>query len=266
MLRVMVIGMLICTAGCGPQAGVPTPAASPVELTVFAAASLTDAFTEIGAAFAGAHPGTKITFNFGGSQTLRTQLEQGAVADVFASASKKDMDAAVTSGLVADGEARVFVRNRLVVIAPKSNPAGLTALEDLARPGVKIVLAAENVPVGGYARQALANMSQSFGAAFKDRVLANVVSDEDNVKQVVAKVRLGEADAGIVYTSDVTPAVAPQVVTLAVPDEFNVVAAYPMAVLKSAPHSDLAAGFVKYVLASEGQAALAKWGFIPVRP
>jgi molybdate transport system substrate-binding protein len=204
-----------------------------------------------------------VAFNFGGSQNLRTQLEQGAVADVFAPASRKEMDAALAAGLVASGAAQVFLTNQLVVILPKDNPAGIETLGDLARPGLKLTLAAEDVPVGGYSREALEKLETQYGAEFKDRVLANVVSHEDNVKQIVAKVRLGEADAGIVYGSDAVA--APELKTLAIPDEFNVTADYPLAVLAQAPHPDLARAFVDYVLSSDGQAILKKWGFTPVK-
>jgi molybdate transport system substrate-binding protein len=241
--------------------GHPAPERS-ATLTIFAAASLTDAFSEIGAKFEAQHPDVKVTFNFAGSQQLRTQLEHGAIADVFASANTKEMDAAIKSNLVASGEPQIFTRNRLIVIVPKDNRANIQALQDLARPKLKIVLAARDVPVGGYALTALAKMTPQFGAAFSPTVLSNVVSNEDNVKQVVAKVQLGEADAGIVYTSDVTPAAAEKLTTIAIPDEFNVIATYPIAPLRSAPQPQLATDFIRYVLSGEGQAILQKWGFI----
>ena len=221
-------------------------------LTVFAASSLTDAFSEMGTAFTADHPGVKVVFNFAGSQQLRAQLEQGAVADVFASANAKEMNAAIQAGLVINGAQRDFVRNRLIVIVPHNNPGDIHSLKDLAKPGLKIVLAAPGVPVGGYAVAALDKMNAEFGAAFSSTVMSNVVSYEDNVKQVVAKIQLGESDAGIVYTSDVTPAAAPKLITLEVPDKFNVTATYPIAVLKAAPQSDLAAAFVADVLSTQG--------------
>jgi molybdate transport system substrate-binding protein len=232
-------------------------------LNVFAAASLTDAFTEIGANFDAAHPGVTTTFNFAGSQTLRTQIEEGAPADVFASASGKEMDALITGTFVADGTSQVFLNNKLVVILPADNTAALDSLEDLGTPGVKIVFAAEDVPVGNYARQALDLMNRSFGTDFKDKVLANVVSNEDNVKQVVAKVQLGEADAGIVYTSDAVA--APGLKTIEIPDELNVIAKYPIAALVNSENTSLANAFIEYVLSAEGQAILSKWGFASLR-
>lgn len=246
-----------------PTAIPPTSTPEPRTLTVFAAASLTDAFTEIGAAFDAANPGVTTTFNFAGSQALRTQVEEGAPADVFASASGKEMDTLVTGTFVAADVAKVFLTNKLVVILPADNPAALEKLEDLANPGIKLVLAAEDVPVGKYARQALDLMDASFGAGYKDKVLANVVSNEDNVKQVVSKVQLGEADAGIVYISD--SIAAPELKSIEIPDELNVIAKYPIAPLVKSENANLATQFIEYVLSAEGQAVLAKWGFAPVK-
>ena len=232
-------------------------------MNVFAAASLTDAFAEMGEQFEAAHPDVTVAFNFAGSQALRTQIEEGAPADVFASANETEMDMLVSSSFVAADAPQAFLRNTLVVILPAENTAGLAKLEDLARPGIKLVLAAEEVPVGKYARQALDAMNGSFGTGFKDSVLANVVSNEDNVRQVVAKVQLGEADAGIVYTSDAVAAA--ELNTIEIPAELNVLAEYPIAVLAQSPNTDLANAFIAYVLSAEGQAVLQKWGFSPVK-
>jgi molybdate transport system substrate-binding protein len=232
-------------------------------LIVFAAASLTDAFKEIGTAFELAHPGSRVTFNFAGSQTLQTQIEEGAPADVFASANTDQMQVLVADGMVASDAPEVFLKNQLVVILPPHNPAKVRSLRDLGRAGLKLDLAAPDVPVGSYARQTLAKMNASFGDGFQARVLANVVSEEDNVKQVVTKVQLGEADAGIVYTSDAMA--APDVGTIPIPADLNVIAQYPIALLRHAGDPALAEGFVDYVLSGEGQALLAKWGFQPVR-
>jgi molybdate transport system substrate-binding protein len=240
-----------------PLTDMPEP--EPQTLIVFAAASLTDAFTEIGNAFEAAHDGVTVTFNFAGSQALRTQIEEGAPADVFASANIKEMDTLVTGSFVAQGLPQIFLTNKLVVILPADNPAGIAMLEDLAQTGIKLVLAAEEVPVGNYSRQALEKMNASFGADYKDKVLANVVSNEDNVKQVVAKVQLGEADAGIVYTSDAIA--APELKSVEIPLDLNVIANYPIAPLVDSANAELAAQFVEYVLSADGQAILEKWGF-----
>jgi molybdate transport system substrate-binding protein len=236
-------------------------------LTIFTAASLTDAFKEMGANIEQANPGTRVTFNFAGSPTLRTQLAQGARADVFASADEPNMQGAQQEGTIA-GEPRLFVRNQLVAIVPAANPAQVMRLHDLAKPGVKLVLTNKEVPVGNYSRQALTKMSQdaAFGSEFATRVLANLVSEETNVKQVVAKVQLGEADAGIVYSSDVTPAVRGAVQVLAIPESFNVIAQYPIAVVRDAPNATGARAFIDYVLSPAGQAILTKHGFLAVEP
>jgi molybdate transport system substrate-binding protein len=259
---ILLLALLI--AGCSPAAS-PTeaPRAAPEArtLNVFAAASLTDAFTEIGKNFEAANPGVTVTFNFAGSQALRTQIEEGAPADVFASASGKEMDTLVTGAHVAEGTPQIFLNNKLIVILPADNPAGLDSLDDLGNSGVKIVLAAEEVPVGNYARQSLDLTNGSFGADFKDKVLANVVSNEDNVKQVVAKVQLGEADAGIVYTSDAVA--APELQTIEIPNELNVIAKYPIAPLAGSANADLAESFITYVLSPDAEAILQKWGFAP---
>jgi len=247
-------------AACAPAA-TPTSASKPRTLNVFAAASLTDAFTEIGKKFEASNPAVAVTFNFAGSQALRTQIEEGAPAEIFASANKAEMDTLITGGHVAEGTAQVFLNNKLVVILPANNPSGVTKLEDLANPGIKLVLAAEEVPVGKYARQSLDQMNSQFGSDFKDKVLANVVSNEDNVKQVVAKVQLGEADAGIVYTSDAVA--ASDLRTIEIPAELNVVAEYPIAKLDKSANPDLADAFIAFVLSPKGQTVLQKWGFAP---
>jgi molybdate transport system substrate-binding protein len=263
----LVLFLALVLAGCTPAAtptlvpAVPTSMSEPRTLNVFAAASLTDAFTEIGKNFEAANPGVTVTFNFAGSQALRTQIEEGAPADVFASANQKEMETLIVGTFVAQDVPQVFLNNKLIVVLPVDNPAGLEKLEDLAEPGIKLVLAAEEVPVGKYARQALDQMNGQFGSDFKDKVLANVVSNEDNVKQMVAKVQLGEADAGIVYTSDAVA--APDLMTIEIPAELNVIAKYPIAPLTESANADQAKAFIDYVLSLDGQAVLQKWGLTP---
>ncbi|HET9906824.1 MAG TPA: molybdate ABC transporter substrate-binding protein [Anaerolineales bacterium] len=252
----------LLVAGCAPAVNdTQTSTSEARALTVFAAASLTDAFTEIGANFEAANPGVTTTFNFAGSQALRTQIEEGAPADVFASANQTEMEALVISEHVVAGTPQVFLSNKLVVVVPADNPAALENLEGLARSGVKLVIAAEEVPVGKYTREALNLMNDQFGSDFKDKLLANVVSNEDNVRQILAKVQLGEADAGIVYMSDAVS--APELQTIEIPNDLNVIATYPIAALLDTANSDLATAFVEYVLSSDGQAILEKWGFGP---
>lgn len=237
---------------------------TPHTLTVYAAASLTDAFAEIARAFEAETPGVTVILNFGGSQNLRTQIEQGAPADVFASANLKEMDALVAQDFVAAEAPQMFLTNRLVVILPKDNPAGIKSLEDLGDPGLKLVLAAEEVPAGRYARQILGSLNALYGADYADRVLANLVSNEDNIRQAVTKVQLGEADASIVYLSDAVA--APELLRITIPAEVNVIAEYPIAPLVESANPELAETFIAYVLSPAGQASLEKWGFTPASP
>jgi molybdate transport system substrate-binding protein len=231
------------------------------ELVVFAASSLTDAFTEMKTAFESEHPNVTIAYNFAGTPTLRTQLEQGALADIFASANQQQMEQAAQSGVI-EGSPVIFTSNKLVVITP-SDEEGVRELSDLANDGVRLLLALEDVPVGVYARDSIDKMAQSgqFGANFSEEVLSNVVSEEPNVRQVVAKVMLGEANAGIVYVTDITGDAVGQVRTIQIPDQYNVLAVYPMAQVKNAKNSPAAQAFIEFVRSPQGQAILAKYGF-----
>jgi len=240
------------------------PSNSPATLTVYAAASLTDAFTEIGEAFEAEQPGVTVVFNFAGSQNLRTQIEQGAPVDVFASANTREMDTLMSQGFVAEDAPKTFLTNQLVVILPQGNPAGITSLEDLSNPDLKLVFAAEEVPAGRYARQVLENLNSMFGVDYRDRVLANVVSNEDNIRQAVTKVQLGEADASIVYVSDAVA--VPELQRIMIPVEVNVIAEYPVAPVIGSANSEWANDFIAYILSPDGQATLEKWGFTPVLP
>jgi molybdate transport system substrate-binding protein len=239
----------------------PAPSSA---LNVYAAASLTEAFQELGQSMQQSHPGLTVRFNFAGSQQLALQIEQGGPADVFASADQRWMSYVVEKGQV-DGEPAVFARNRLVAIVPRTNPARIARLEDLARRGTKIVLAAEAVPVGKYSREALGKLAgaEGYPEDYDHRVLANVVSQEENVKSVVAKVQLGEADAGIVYQSDVAPSVTRYVKVFEIPDPYNSIATYPIAVLKSAGNAQAARDFIALVTSAQGQAVLQRHGLLP---
>ena len=240
-------------------------AAHAAQVTVFAATSLTDAFGEIGKAFEKQN-GNSVTFQFAGSQTLRTQLENGAGADVFASANTAQYDPLVKSGMLEPG--RIFAKNRLVVITPTGSR--VKTLRDLASSGVKLVLADKTVPVGAYSRQMLEKLSDALSSMtdYVGKVLGNVVSEEINVRQVALKVALGEADAGIVYLTDVTPDLSSKVSRVRIPDAFNPVATYPIGVLKGAnntraANTQAAGAFVDFVRSSAGQRILRKWGFQP---
>jgi molybdate transport system substrate-binding protein len=256
--------LLAACGGSSPSSGSSsntTSSASPVTLNVFAAASLTKSFGAIKAQYTKAHPNVNITYNFNGSQLLAQQIISGAKADVFASADQADMQK--VASLV--NNPQVFVKNRITVIVPATNPANITSLKDLGRKGIKLVLAAPAVPIGKYALQVLDKLGQSpqYGQAYESAVKANVVSQEENVTSVVQKVQLGEADAGIVYVTDASSA-ASKVKLIDIPNNFNLIAQYPIATIKNSANATAAQDFVNYVLSTDGQAVLAKHGFITV--
>jgi molybdate transport system substrate-binding protein len=232
---------------------------------VYAAASLSDAFNELGHRLEASRPGLRVRFNFAGSQILATQIEQGAVADVFASADERWMNYVAGRGLLAAAP-RVFAHNALVVVVPRTNPGRVRTLQDLSRDGLKIVLGADAVPVGHYSRTVLQNLArgEGYGGEFYARVMHNVVSEEENVKSVVGKVQLGEADAGMVYRSDVTPAVARFLRVLEIPAGANVLASYPIAAVRGGGEPAAARAFVDLVLSAEGRQVLARNGLTPV--
>jgi molybdate transport system substrate-binding protein len=266
-----------CPEPTSPAASpsVATPAASPApaeevafpegggELTVFAAASLTDAFTQIADDIQAANPGISIAFTFAGSQALATQLTEGAPADVFASANTTQMQVAVDTGLIT-AEPEIFVQNRLALVVPADNPAGIVTPADLAGDDLSLVLANVDVPVGRYARESICAMTATYGEGFVDAVAGNIVSEEEDVRAVLTKVQVGEADAGIVYVSDVTADVAGDVAIIAIPDAVNILASYPIAPLAEG-NQELAAAFIAYVLSPNGQFALDAFGFMPAK-
>jgi molybdate transport system substrate-binding protein len=234
-------------------------AAAQRDVLIFAAASLREACTELQGPFEQAHPGVHLRFNFAGSQELRTQLEQGAPADVFISADQRQMEEAAKAALV--GPAQLLVSNTPVLIVPRSNPAGLKRFVDL--PSVKrLVIGTEEVPIGHYTLLVLDKATAALGGNFRGRVEARVVSRELNVKQVLAKVTLGEADAGFVYQSDAFSA-GRQVQVVPIPAEYNVVAHYPMAAVKRAPHAEMALAYVQFLASAAAQAVFARFGFGP---
>jgi molybdate transport system substrate-binding protein len=261
----LLIGVLSACGSGGSNGGSSTATVGPpVTLNVFAAASLTNAFNQMKQKFHQAHPNVTITYNFAGSQALAQQINQGAPADVFASANKTQMNVVIQSGAVDSSSSKVFVHNLLVVIYPKSNPGQIMQLQDLAKPGLKIVLAAASVPAGQYAVDFLgkASADPSFGADYKANVLKNVVSYETDVETVVSKVSLGEADAGIVYTTDAL-ANTGQLGQIAIPANLQTVADYYIAPIKGSKNAATAQQFVDYILSSDGQQVLTSFGFIP---
>jgi molybdate transport system substrate-binding protein len=236
----------------------PAAASNKPPATVFAAASLSDVFQEA-ARQVTKRSGFEYRFHFAGSQQLAAQLEQGAPADLFASADDRWMSYASEHNLI-DGNPRSFARNRLVVITPVSNPGRVDKLEDLARPGVKVLIATEAVPAGRYAREVLSRLSN--GSEYGRRVLANVVSQEDNVKSIVTKVQIGEADAGFVYVTDVSSSMRGRVRAISIPESTNVLADYPIAVAHEAHNQEAAKAFIDYLRSTDGQALLARYGFL----
>ncbi len=279
-LRFSLVGALVTMiSACGASSGLNSPSATlepPIPtaessprlagtLTVFAAASLSDAFEALATAFEATNPGTEIVYNFAGSQQLAAQINEGAPADLFASANATQLTSAIEGGRIAAGTQQAFVFNKLVVITPADNPAGITAVQDLAQPGLRLILADEAVPVGQYSRDVLTSASAlpEFGAAFSATVLANVVSFEDNVRSVLTKIALGEGDAGIVYTTDAALEAA-SIQQISIPDALNTIASYPIAPLVDSANPALTEAFIAYVLSAEGQQILAQYGFIPV--
>ncbi len=240
-------------------------AQSPDELTVFTAASLTGAFGEIGEIYEN-ETGIHVAFNFDGSQALRTQLENGAYADLFASANMKQMNAVRESGLVNNSSVAIFTRNKLSLIVPKDNPANIRNLTNLARPGVKIVMGTKDVPVGDYALQIIAKLGNdsAYGPDYERDVLANVISQETSVSYVVTKVALGEADAGFAYVSDVTQDMISKIDKIVIPDEYNIIAEYPLGMLMESKYPAESQRFMDLVMSDEGRAVLEKYGFDPV--
>ncbi|WP_165774872.1 molybdate ABC transporter substrate-binding protein [Candidatus Viridilinea mediisalina] len=269
-LIAMLILVMLVACGTPPQVAPPSPAHSEPasseglqgELIVFAAASLTEAFGAIGTKFETLYPGTRVSFNFAGSQQLVAQLQEGAPVDLFASAHMAQMAMAIESGRVTAGTEQIFAHNRLAIVTSAANPAELAQMVDLARPGLRLILADEAVPVGHYSREVLERASKlpEFGSNYAASVLANVVSFEQNVRVVLTKVGLGEADAGIVYLTDVQSSSEP-LLELLIPEEINSIAAYPIARLNDTSKKELADAFVAFVLGAEGQAILATYGF-----
>ncbi|PCC69900.1 molybdate transport system substrate-binding protein [Nannocystis exedens] len=245
--------VLLAAVGLGGCSSSPGEAGKK-ELHVSAAMSLKEAFTDLEAGFEAEHPGVDLVFNFAGSQILAAQIVAGAPADVFASADRAQMERAATSNRMLP--ARVFARNHLVIVAPAGDPS-IQGPADLARPGLRLVLAGESVPVGAYAREAL----QRVGV--RDAALANVVSNEENVRGVLGKVAAGEADAGVVYATDVGGELAGELRAVAFAGADDVVPAYEIAALADSPQPALAGAFVELVAGPAGAAALGKRGFLP---
>ena len=266
--RIALLGALGCNeapaASSAPSTSPPAPAATapaPAKdaLVVFAAASLRDAFASLKTEFVKTHPNLELTFNFAGTQDLRAQLEHGAPVDVFASADRKSMDALESGARVK--KPAVFARNEPVIVVSREHAGKVSGLSDLPQLD-KLVIGAPEVPIGRYTAQILGNANQTLGGDFASKVEKKIASRELDVRQVLAKITLGEADAGIVYRTDVNSA-NDQVAVVTIPAEVNVVAEYPIAVVVAAPHPAGAEQWTKFVLSQAGQELLGQAGFLP---
>jgi molybdate transport system substrate-binding protein len=243
-------GVLLAACAQTTQPAAPPSSALSGSITIFAASSLTAAFSAIGADFQKAYPTAMLHFSFAGSSTLVAQVQQGAIGDVFASADEPNMQKLVNAGLTA-GSPAIFARNKLQIVVPAGNAKHVTGLADLGRMGLVVVLCAPAVPCGHYAAEALQRAN----------VTVTPASQETDVKAVLSKVALGEADAGIVYETDVKAA-GGQVQGVDIPEAFNVIADYPIVVLKDSQNVALARAFIGYIHAA-GQRTLARYGFLP---
>lgn len=258
LVAALAAAVTLAVAGCGGSTagtggGGPQPSTSSAKVTgsmmVFAAASLTESFTQIGKDFEAANPGSKVTFSFAGSSALATQINQGARADVFASAAPANMKTVTDAGN-GDGTPTTFVKNQLVIAVPKGNPQGITGLADLVKPGVKVALCAAQVPCGAAANTALTAAN----------VKLTPVTLEQDVKSALSKVKLGEVDAALVYRTDAKADVS-DVDGLEFPESAKAINEYPIVVLKNARNKTAAQAFVAYVLSSKGNAVLIQAGF-----
>jgi molybdate transport system substrate-binding protein len=243
---------VVALAACGSSSSTSTSSGQlKGSVVVFAAASLNGAFDKIGQQFEKQHPDVSMKFNYAGSSSLATSIKQGAKADVFASANTKNMTT-VTKDNLATGTPKVFARNKLEIMVTKGNPMKIDSVQDLSRKSVKVAVCAPAVPCGSYSK----DVFQKAGVTVKP------VSEETSVSGVVTKVSLGEADAGIVYVTDVK-ASKDKVTGVPIPSDQNVVADYPMVKLKDAPNGSAATAFMNYVNSSAGQQVLASYGFQP---
>jgi len=254
-IRIVLAVAAVFLAACGSSSSAASTSPSPTPLSgnisVFAAASLTASFNALGTSFQTANPGVTVKFNYAGTPTLVTQIEQGAPADVFASADTTNMTKLTTDGYTS-GTSQVFAHNQLEIVVAPGNPKGITGLADLAKPGLIYITEGPTVPAGAYALQAL----KTAGVTLTPKSL------ETSVAAVISKIELGEADAGIVYTTEVTAA-GNKVSGVPIPTADNVIATYPIVAVKGSSNLAVANAFIAYVLSTAGQSTLASFGFLP---
>lgn len=251
-----VVAAMLALAACGSPDGERT-------VTVFAAASLTEVFNEMGREFERRNEGVEVRLSYQASSTLRIQLEQGAEADVFASADEFNMDLAADAGVIS-GDPVVFARNRLAVIVPRDS-GHVGTLADLATPGLRVVAGDDATPFGRYTNTAFERLAADpdFGPAFRDAVVGNIVSKEANVRRAVAKVEIGEADAALAYVTDTGGAGRGDLVPIPIPERYSGPIRYPIAVVDGAATPGLAEDFIAFILSVEGRTILQRHNFLP---
>ena len=256
------VAVIVLVIGACASGGRTSPTTRSIDLTVFAAASLRGAMEAARAAYGAANPGVVLIISSDSSSALATQIEQGAPADVFLSADTTNPERLVDGGF-ADGQPTAFAANALTMIVPGPNPAGIATPADLARPGVKVIAAGGDVPITKYATLLVDRLAAQSGypVDFATAYAANVVSREDNVKAVVAKIELGEGDAAIVYVTDA--AASTKVATIELPAAANVTASYAGIVVRASTQRDAARSLLDWLRGPEGQAVLASFGFQP---
>ena len=260
---VITLALAACTTAASPAgSGSPSAGAARIELTIYGAASLQGVLAKAKSAYETANPGIKLTISSGSSSALEAQIEQGAPADVFLSADTANPEKLVDKGL-ADGAVVPFAGNKLTIIVPSANPAAIQSAADLAKAGIKVIAAGDSVPITKYATQLIANLARqptyptNFAAAYR----ANIVSKEDNVEAVVAKIELGEGDAAIVYVTDAKA--SSKVKTIDVPPSDNVPATYAGVVTKASAHVAAARAFLDWFAGANARAILSSFGFLP---
>ncbi|MCJ7689199.1 MAG: molybdate ABC transporter substrate-binding protein, partial [Clostridiaceae bacterium] len=254
---IMTLSLIILSGGCAEK---QSNKISKQEITIFAASSLTESMEEVVKLFEKENTKVKVNLNLESTSRLRLQIEQGVEADIFLSANKKHYDALDEQGFISKGQ--TFLENSMVIIMPKDNPANIEKVEDLKNK-CKLVIAQKEVPAGGYAREIIHSLSGIYGAEFEDKVLNNIVSEENNVKQVVSKVVMGEADVAFVYSSDVTTSVVEKVKVLRIDPVHNVRAEYWLSKLKT--ENEYAEKFYAFLLSKEGQDIFKKYGFESIK-
>jgi len=235
------------------------------EIIVFCGAGLTGAFNEIGQLYQNAS-GISVKFNFDGVPALRAQIEQGAYADVLVTSNLKHMNGLQAEGYINNSTVKIFAENKIAVVVPIDNPANISHLADLARPGIMILIGTKDLPAGDYARtvlEKLANDSE-YGPDYRDKVMANIVSEETTVNRIVSKVALGEADAGFAFISDVSPEMVGKITKISIPERYNVKGYFPIGALAQSSHPVEVQNFIDLVMSPEGQKVLEDYEFIPV--